>query len=280
MTRPDTTGFKQSQQAGFQVRLSNFEGPFDLLLQLIFAHRLDVTEVALHQVTDDFIAYTKADRPPARTRRDDHIPGRRGDAAGPQGGPAAARGRGARRGGPRAARGARPAVRAAAAVPGVQACRGDVRRTRGRGAAQLSAVGGAGGALRRSCCPRSCSASTPRAFAQIAAAAFTPRPVPTVGIEHLHEVSVSVPEQVGNLMALLESRGIGQWASFSRAGGRLRGADRDRRPVPGAARAVSGAGGSIRPIRTAWCAPDFVDRRTADQRTPGNRGRGGSRRRR
>ena len=46
--------------AGFQVRLSNFEGPFDLLLQLIFAHRLDVTEVALHQVTDDFIAYTKA----------------------------------------------------------------------------------------------------------------------------------------------------------------------------------------------------------------------------
>jgi len=50
----------ESQQSGFQVRLSNFEGPFDLLLQLIFAHRLDVTEVALHQVTDDFIAYTKA----------------------------------------------------------------------------------------------------------------------------------------------------------------------------------------------------------------------------
>ena len=50
----------ESQQSGFQVRLSNFEGPFDLLLQLIFAHRLDVTEVALHQVTDEFIAYTKA----------------------------------------------------------------------------------------------------------------------------------------------------------------------------------------------------------------------------
>ena len=44
---------------GFRVRLTNFEGPFDLLLQLIFAHRLDVTEVALHQVTDDFIAYTR-----------------------------------------------------------------------------------------------------------------------------------------------------------------------------------------------------------------------------
>lgn len=46
-------------EKGFRVRLTNFEGPFDLLLQLIFAHRLDVTEVALHQVTDDFIAYTR-----------------------------------------------------------------------------------------------------------------------------------------------------------------------------------------------------------------------------
>ncbi|OQO94097.1 segregation/condensation protein A [Saccharomonospora piscinae] len=44
---------------GFQVRLANFEGPFDLLLQLISQHQLDVTEVALHQVTDDFIAYTR-----------------------------------------------------------------------------------------------------------------------------------------------------------------------------------------------------------------------------
>lgn len=43
----------------FTVRLRNFEGPFDLLLQLIGQHRLDVTEVALHEVTDEFIAYTK-----------------------------------------------------------------------------------------------------------------------------------------------------------------------------------------------------------------------------
>jgi segregation and condensation protein A len=46
--------------SGFQVRLANFEGPFDLLLQLIGKHKLDVTEVALHQVTDDFIAYIRA----------------------------------------------------------------------------------------------------------------------------------------------------------------------------------------------------------------------------
>ncbi len=44
----------------FQVKLNNFEGPFDLLLNLISQHRLDVTEVALHEVTDDFIAYTRA----------------------------------------------------------------------------------------------------------------------------------------------------------------------------------------------------------------------------
>ncbi|MBO3737635.1 segregation and condensation protein A [Actinoplanes flavus] len=45
---------------GFTVRLENFTGPFDLLLQLIGKHKLDVTEVALHQVTDDFIAYIRA----------------------------------------------------------------------------------------------------------------------------------------------------------------------------------------------------------------------------
>ena len=54
-----TATVEEAPPTGFQVRLANFEGPFDLLLQLIFAHRLDVTEVALHQVTDEFIAYTK-----------------------------------------------------------------------------------------------------------------------------------------------------------------------------------------------------------------------------
>ncbi|TFV55031.1 segregation/condensation protein A [Geodermatophilus sp. DF01-2] len=44
----------------FTVRLSNFEGPFDLLLQLIGKHQLDVTEIALSTVTDDFIAHLRA----------------------------------------------------------------------------------------------------------------------------------------------------------------------------------------------------------------------------
>ncbi|MEU1313193.1 segregation/condensation protein A [Streptomyces cinnamoneus] len=44
----------------FTVRLDNFEGPFDLLLQLIAKHKLDVTEVALSKVTDEFMAHIRA----------------------------------------------------------------------------------------------------------------------------------------------------------------------------------------------------------------------------
>ncbi|RJF44794.1 segregation/condensation protein A [Actinomyces sp. 2119] len=46
---------------GFSVALPQFEGPFDLLLSLIARRRLDVTELALAEVTDDFIAYMRSD---------------------------------------------------------------------------------------------------------------------------------------------------------------------------------------------------------------------------
>ena len=49
-----------SETPAFSVRLDNFEGPFDLLLQLISKHKLDITEVALSKVTDEFIAHVKA----------------------------------------------------------------------------------------------------------------------------------------------------------------------------------------------------------------------------
>lgn len=45
--------------AGFSVHLTNFDGPFDLLLQLISRHKMDITEVALGTVTDEFIAYIR-----------------------------------------------------------------------------------------------------------------------------------------------------------------------------------------------------------------------------
>jgi segregation and condensation protein A len=45
---------------GFEVHLDNFDGPFDLLLGLISKHKLDVTEIALAKVTDDFVGWIKA----------------------------------------------------------------------------------------------------------------------------------------------------------------------------------------------------------------------------
>ena len=44
---------------GFNVHLSNFDGPFDLLLQLISRHKLDITEVSLSLVTDEFISFIR-----------------------------------------------------------------------------------------------------------------------------------------------------------------------------------------------------------------------------
>ena len=204
----------QSQQAGFHVRLSNFEGPFDLLLQLIFAHRLDVTEVALHQVTDDFIAYTKAI---GRQLELDETT---------------------------------TFLVIAATLLDLKAARllptGEVhdeedlallevrdllfaRLLQYRAFKHVAEMFAELEAAALRSYPRSVALEEryqellpevmlgvdADSFAQIAAAAFTPRPVPTVGTEHLHDVMVSVPEQIGNLLSLLERRGIGQWASFS-----------------------------------------------------------------
>ena len=43
----------------FNIKLDQFEGPFDLLLSLIAKHELEVTALALHIVTDDFLSYIK-----------------------------------------------------------------------------------------------------------------------------------------------------------------------------------------------------------------------------
>lgn len=44
---------------GFSISLGNFDGPFDLLLSLISKHELDITEISLSKVTDEFISYLK-----------------------------------------------------------------------------------------------------------------------------------------------------------------------------------------------------------------------------
>lgn len=199
---------------GFQVRLTNFEGPFDLLLQLIFAHRLDVTEVALHQVTDEFIAYTReigsrleleettAFLVIAATLLD---------------------------------------LKAARLLPAGQVDDEEdlallevrdllfARLLQYRAFKHVAEMFAELEAAALRSYPRAVSledrftALLPEVmlgvdaerFAQIAAIAFTPRPVPTVSLGHLHELQVSVPEQAKKLLAILESRGRGRWATFS-----------------------------------------------------------------
>jgi segregation and condensation protein A len=56
---PEGAQSQSAKKAGFEVRLANFTGPFDLLLGLISKHELDITEVALSTVTDEFIKYIR-----------------------------------------------------------------------------------------------------------------------------------------------------------------------------------------------------------------------------
>ncbi len=251
---------------GFQVRLTNFEGPFDLLLQLIFAHRLDVTEVALHQVTDDFIAYTReigsqlgleettAFLVIAATLLD---------------------------------------LKAARLLPAGQVDDEEdlallevrdllfARLLQYRAFKHVAEMFAELEATALRSYPRAVSLEDrftdllpevmlgvdAERFAQIAAIAFTPRPVPTVATEHLHE-----PEGVGSragqkIAGDAGSAGQRPVGLIFGAGRRLSGADGGRRALPGAARTVSDPDGSIRPVRAAWRAPDFVDRGTSDQRS-------------
>jgi len=206
--------FEGSSQNGFQVRLTNFEGPFDLLLQLIFAHRLDVTEVALHQVTAEFIAYTREiglERGLEETTAFLVIAATLLD------------------------------LKAARLLPTGQVEDDEdlallevrdllfARLLQYRAFKHVAQMFAELEAAALRSYPRAVSLEDRFAgllpevmlgvdaerFAQIAATVFTPRPVPTVATEHLHELMVSVPEQAQQLLSLLEARGIGQWASFS-----------------------------------------------------------------
>ncbi|MWB99890.1 segregation and condensation protein A [Agromyces seonyuensis] len=58
-TAPAVQDVPSADAPGFRVALSNFEGPFDLLLSLIAKHELDITEIALSVVTSEFLAYLR-----------------------------------------------------------------------------------------------------------------------------------------------------------------------------------------------------------------------------
>ena len=211
---PETGPAEKAPEKGFRVSLTNFEGPFDLLLQLIFAHRLDVTEVALHQVTDEFIAYTRAIGPCLELDETTTF------------------------------------LVIAATLLDLKAARllpaGEVedaedlallevrdllfaRLLQYRAFKHVAEMFAELEAAALRSYPRAVALEDQfsdllpevmigvdaRTFAEIAAAAFTPRPVPVVGTEHLHASLVSVPEQAERLLEILERRGVGQWSSFS-----------------------------------------------------------------
>lgn len=60
MTSVDLDTITQpADESGFRLAVGEFDGPFDLLLSLIAKHELDITEIALSVVTDEFIKYLK-----------------------------------------------------------------------------------------------------------------------------------------------------------------------------------------------------------------------------
>lgn len=198
---------------GFRISLGVFDGPFDLLLTLLSKHELDITDVALSKVTGEFISYLSELGPDeeldeaseflvvAATLLDMKVAGLL-----PQGELVDAEA---------------VALLEARDLLFARLLQYRAFKHIAEMFAELEAA-----ALRSY--PRSVSLEEryqqllpevmlgvdAKAFAEIAAAAFRPRPVPTVRTDHLHEPTVSVPEQVGNLMALLEKRGVGQWATF------------------------------------------------------------------
>ncbi|MBA0128274.1 segregation/condensation protein A [Haloechinothrix sp. YIM 98757] len=196
----------ETSSTRFQVRLDNFEGPFDLLLQLISQHQLDLTEVALHRVTDDFIAYTRALE--AESMLDETteflvIAATLLD------------------------------LKAARLLPSAEVENEDdlallevrdllfARVLQYRAYKQVAEMFREleAGALRRY--PRSVAMEEryvgllpevmlgvdPQRFAEIAASAFRPKPPPTVSLDHLHTVTVSVREHAATLRIRLAEAG-------------------------------------------------------------------------
>ncbi|MET8800419.1 segregation/condensation protein A [Nocardia sp. NPDC004568] len=214
-----------AEKSGFHLRLSNFEGPFDLLLQLISQRRLDVTEVALHKVTDEFIAYTKALtaglNQPGNSLRTDKILDQTTEFL--------------------VVAATLLDLKAARLLPSGEVTDPDdlelleardllfARLLQYRAFKQVAELLGEleAAALRRyprsvgleerfaSLLPEVTLGVDAAGFAEIAAAAFRPRPVPTVGLDHLHAHAISVAEQATLVLQRLRARGVGVWTTFA-----------------------------------------------------------------
>lgn len=210
-----TTG-EQLEIPGFRVQLRNFEGPFDLLLELISARKMDITDIALAEVTDEFIAYTRSLGGGAAELEETTeflvVAATLLD------------------------------LKAARLVP-----RGEVddeddlalletrdllfaRLLQYKAYKQVAELFAEWHRDARQSYPRAVGPEesfahllppvvlnhTPDSFAQLAASVFRPRPPEEVGTAHLHQVAVSVPEQAGRILDTLRLVGAHEWLSFTR----------------------------------------------------------------
>lgn len=206
-------GSSTPEPVGFQVSLSNFEGPFDLLLQLITKKKLDVTEVALSEVTDEFIAYTRG-------------LGGMGDLDE-----------------------VTEFLVVAATLLDLKTARllprGEVtdeedlellevrdllfaRLLQYRAYKQVAEMFAQWQRDARRRYPRAVSLEpqfanllppvtlghTVKSFADLAAAVFRPKPPRTVSTDHIHQVAVSVPEQAGRILDTLKLAGVDHFLTF------------------------------------------------------------------
>ncbi|WP_256795593.1 ScpA family protein [Terrabacter sp. Ter38] len=195
--------------APFEVHLDVFSGPFDLLLGLISKHKLDITEVALAKVTDEFVAHIKT----AQAANSDWDLGQASEflliAATlldlkasrllPQSGPQDDE--------DLALIEARDLLFARLlqyrAYKDIAATFRERMATAGRITPRQAGLEPEFAAL----LPELVIAITPEQFALIAARAMTPKVAPTVGLEHLHAPQVSVREQAAIIVERLRHRG-------------------------------------------------------------------------
>ncbi|WP_051064036.1 segregation and condensation protein A [Corynebacterium doosanense] len=205
---------EQPEITGFTLALTNFEGPFDLLLQLIGDKKLDVTEVALSEVTDEFIGYTRElSRSDALEETTEFL----------------------------VVAATLLDLKAARLLPrGVVDDEEDLAILESRDLLfarllQYRAYSRVAdlfadwqrGARRRyprtvgmeaqfaDLLPPVALGHTPASFAQLAAGVFRPRPPEEVGLGHIHSDTVSVPEQAGKILETLRLLGAQRWLSFA-----------------------------------------------------------------
>ncbi|MEL4152612.1 segregation/condensation protein A [Corynebacterium bovis] len=204
----------QPEITGFRVALANFDGPFDLLLQLINSRKMDVTEVALATVTDEFIAYTRSltgsvddldevteflvvastllDLKAARL-----VP--RGEVESEE---------------DLALLESRDLLFARLLQYRAYKSVADLFAEWQKGADRSYPVSLSMDPEFADLLPPVRLGHTPESFAELAAAVFRPRPT-EVETGHVHTPAVSVPEQAGHILATLRVAGANQWVSFA-----------------------------------------------------------------